>query len=324
MKKIVIYTALIMLLSTTVALTPEETLREYYNASASEDIQAYMAIIDTSQMSQQELQNHKQLAELTWNSIENQQYSIGKLRTIVTEDGKTAFLDYILTASYENTANGEKTSLKNVEHVALLLKDTGNWKQAFAMPLEDYLTFRDTMVQMKAVQNELNTAVSEIEEFEQTGKPQILLDGQPPGTIVNGNWLTGILDMLISLVVIGIIIDTILIIISLFKGKKGTPAKKEKEKTAPEKETAGKNIPVKKEQEKKEIIDSKKENIAPKKAAITKKEPEKSQPKKETLTKKTEKEKTEFSQAMKILRQRYAKGEINKKQFDEMKKDLGV
>ena len=35
-----------------------------------------------------------------------------------------------------------------------------------------------------------------------------------------------------------------------------------------------------------------------------------------TMTKK------EFSDAMKILRKRYASGEINKQQFDEMKKEL--
>ncbi|MFH1588566.1 MAG: SHOCT domain-containing protein, partial [Candidatus Diapherotrites archaeon] len=37
---------------------------------------------------------------------------------------------------------------------------------------------------------------------------------------------------------------------------------------------------------------------------------------------KSEMSKKEFSDAMKILRKRYASGEINKQQFDEMKKEL--
>ncbi len=108
----------------------------------------------------------------------------------------------------------------------------------------------------------------------------------------NQNEGIGILDMLIGAISIGIIIVILLIIFFSVTGKD-----KKKGQNVVVNVNSNGSQPTKKQETQKKM-----------KALGVKLNPE---------TKK------EFSDAMKILRKRYATGEINKQQFDEIKKELG-
>jgi len=112
----------------------------------------------------------------------------------------------------------------------------------------------------------------------------------PGGSDSNQNALVGLINSLIGLVSIGIIIVIILIVFFSLTGRK-------KDKSEDQTVVVNVQAPASQSTETQTI----------------QKATEQMQT---TMTKK------EYSDAMKILRKRYASGEINKQQFDEMKKEL--
>jgi len=297
MNNILILITFVILLSCTYALTPEEALDKYYSSSTTENIDEYLSVLDTTGMSGQEIADEKKLVELIWNTVDEQSYSIHEIRKVLTEDGKTALLNFILTSSYKNTATGEVTSFSNIEHVALLSNDSGDWKVIYSIPFEEYLKLRDLGIQAIEMERQLEEGVQEILRVEeQGGVPKVLIDGEPYDG--NGDSQPPVpgdfIDFLINIVIVIIVLLILYSIIkSVFKKKKP------KEK---------KEVVKKVEKKEEKAVEKKPEDV---------KAPEIPRSPKPTTKK-------EFSDAMKVLRKRYASGEITKEQFQEMKKELEV
>ena len=161
--------------------------------------------------------------------------------------------------------------------------------------MKEYLELREKTVQMKAIESEMESLIED--NPKEDGK--VLIDGKP--WIGNGGTgqgsLLGLIDSAIFGVEIIIGIIVLLLVASFFTG-----GKKEESTQG----TGEHQIVV---------------NVNTRGVQSTK------QPKTETQAKpaeqaKTEMSKKEFSDAMKILRKRFALGEITKEQFNQMKKDL--
>ncbi len=291
MKITLIAIALLLLLSFGFADTPEEALEKYYTAAEAENLDQYFSVVSTRQMTEEDLAFEKRVVELTWNSVEGQSHKIEGLQTIVDGEGKTALMQFNLTASYKNSKTGETTSLESIPFLALALKE-GVWRIAFSMPLAEYIQLRKDSSQLQAIEKEIEGLA------ENTGeeKALLLIDGEKfdpdkpdeDGTLTDiQKELLAIIDTAIMVVSALIAIVILLIVWTLVKGRKAGPK-----------------------------VTAKPETVAKKPVEPAKKQ-EPAKPQEQA------KPKPGRSDAMKILRQRLAKGEISKEKFKGLKKELG-
>ena len=273
MKKTLLLVLLLLFSCTCFALTPEETLEKYYSSSSSENLDDFLSVLDTSSLSQTEIAEQKGFLQSVWDQVDNQEYSIADSRIVITEDGKTALVNYIINFSYEGPEG--KTSVKDAQYVALLLKDSGDWKVAYAIPLENYLNLRNNMVSLKAVSEQGEILESEMNDF--VGQDQkVKVNVGPAGFGFLGGIVEGLMTIG-TIIVAGLIV---LFVLSLFKKKK----------------------PENQQPENKSEEEPNLESVVPEA--------------------KNPKSKADYSKAMKILRKRYAKGEITTDEFNMMKKEL--
>ena len=283
--------------------SPETAIEEYYSAAESEDLERYFEVLAVGEMLAEEITFEKKIVELAWNSVENQSHEITNLEKVIDEEGENALLRYNLTAAYTNSVTNEETTLEEVPHIALALKEGGNWKIVYAVVLADYLDMKENAEQLEAIE-------SEVQKFVGVGdaKAPLYIDNKKyvPGKEIEtqGGLKQGILnliDLLIGLIAIMIFVIfcvlVLLIIIGLVKKPKGKKiAKEKKEETRETQKVEEKTVSVPTKEKKKTEKSTKTET-----ANATKKR----------------------SDAMKILRERYAKGEITKKEYEEMKLELG-
>jgi len=277
MKKAAVFFILIFICSFAFAeLSPEETLNKYYSASSSENMQEFLSVVETEHLNSDELKVETDFVQALWDRVDKQEYEILEIRKTVTDDGKTALLNYIMTSSYTVVKGNEKVEFKGMEYVALLVNDSGTWKVSFAMPLGDYLKTRQTITETKAAVEETKIIAKGIDEARKN-PPEIKVSD-----IVPKDNFDIILLLVLAVIGIGVLIGVkimLAIIKAVFGGKKQQVVKEEKKET---------------------------EN------RIIEKKPEPSE--------KTSKK--EYTAAMKILRKRYAKGEITTDDFERMKEDL--
>jgi len=294
MKKILILFFILFFSLTVLADSPEEAIEKYYSSSAVENLEEYFSVTDLTGLNQEDIALEKRIVELTWNTIDEQTYSIKEKETVIDEAGENALVQFKLSASYKNVKTGEATSFSDMVYIALLSKQE-NWKIVYSIPMKEYLELREKTVQMKAIESEMESLIED--NPKEDGK--VLIDGKP--WIGNGGTgqgsLLGLIDSAIFGVEIIIGIIVLLLVASFFTG-----GKKEESTQG----TGEHQIVV---------------NVNTRGVQSTK------QPKTETQAKpaeqaKTEMSKKEFSDAMKILRKRFALGEITKEQFNQMKKDL--
>ncbi len=290
-EKIVFLLLILFCFSFVSANSPKEAVEKYYSSSASENLEEYFSVVDLSGLTEEDTALEKMIVELTWNTIDEQTYSIKEMESVMDETGTGALVQFKLSASYKNTKTGETTSFNDVDYIALLSKQE-NWKIVYSIPMKEYLELRQRTLDLKAVEEEMQT----FKEEEPKTEGKLLVDGKPyTGNPEKGS-LLGLIDSLIFGVQVIIAIIVLLLILSFFTGNK-------KE----EKSSGGQNVVV---------------NVNSNGSQPTKKQ--ETQKKMKALGVKLNPEtKKEFSDAMKILRKRYATGEITKKEFNQMKKDLG-
>jgi len=291
MKRILFLFIVLILFSFASADSPEEAIEKYYLSSASENLEEYFSVTDLTGLDSDDIALEKKIVELVWNTIDEQTYSITEKKSVIDEQGTGALVQFKLSAGYKNIKTGEATSFTNAAYIALLSKQE-NWKIVYSIPMKEYLELRERTVQMQAIEEEAQILIDD--NPKEGGK--ILIDGKPWTGNGNGDGtgsLLGLIDTGIFAVEIIIGILMLLLVVSFFKG-----GKKEDSSSSSQQVVVNVNsskIPSQKPAAKTKPTEQQQKQIA----------------------------KQEFSDSMKILRKRFASGEITKKEFSEMKKSLG-
>ncbi len=297
MKKFLFLLLFLIFFSFVSADSPEEAIEKYYSSSASENLDEFFSVTDLTGLTEEDIALEKRIVELMWNTIDEQTYSITEKKTVIDKAGENALVQFKLSASYKNIKTAEETSFTDMAYIALLSKQE-NWKVVFSIPIKEYLELRERTVEMKAIEEEAQTLIDD--NPKEDGK--VLIDGKPWDENGNGDItdfsLLGLIDLAILGVEIIIGILVLLLIISFFKGKKGGSSQQ--------------HVVVN--------VNAPKEDKSAKDKSAKDKPVEGTKPKEKPAPAAQKKER---SDAMKILRKRFASGEITKKEFDEMKKSLG-
>lgn len=127
------------------ANTPQQALDSYYTAFMLEDIGSFMDTVDTSNTTNEQVSNTRELTMLLWQQYDTDSYSISGLECL--EEGEDALCEYQLHAEI----SGAETLSYDLDYIALFHKVSGNWKVSFAMPLDEYLETREEQEKLAIV-----------------------------------------------------------------------------------------------------------------------------------------------------------------------------
>lgn len=127
------------------ANSPQEALDSYYTAFMQEDIDAFMDSACTSNRTNSQVSDTRELLSGLWQHYDTDAYAISGLECI--EEGEDALCEYKLHAEI----SGAETLSYDLDYIALLHKVNGQWKVCFAMPLDEYLETREEQEKLAIV-----------------------------------------------------------------------------------------------------------------------------------------------------------------------------
>jgi hypothetical protein len=153
--------------------TAYDVIHDYYQATADEDIDTYMQLLDLSMSNDDGVQRTKYFALKIWEDYDTDSFTISNYRQYEDSQG------YIL-AKYHIDAkvSGKEIEQVDMHHIALLRPHQGTYKIMFALPLGIYdeavmqhnrLRIMDDMVQKRV----------EYLDKEPQGEPIVLFNGEP-------------------------------------------------------------------------------------------------------------------------------------------------
>ncbi len=293
-KKLFLIITLLFLAGTAVAQTTELTqlLDNYYAGVEAGDADKVLAVLisqDDEGVTKAilgELLTKFPQSNLQWEFVSEE----------FSDDSTAANMIFNLKGKITDSEDNKTLEMDNI-FIALFVKESGDWKIARVMPLTDF-------TQEIRANNDLAEDATKLNEQEW----QDTWDKEKKNDLE-----LGIIDLIILLVGFAILIVFVLFIFSLLK--KGKKKETKEEKKEENKEPSSVKVETKEEPKKEPAKEPKKEAVGEAVKEVPVQESEvKSAP--EKMTKK------EYSDAMKILRKRFAGGEITREDFIKKKKVL--
>lgn len=284
--KLLFILALLLVLPVVFAQTTEliNLINSYHSASEKADAQATISLLYYPEgTADWFIEDEKENIKSKFASKQLKGVEFDFVKEEFFNSGKNAYVEILITAGEVYYPDkGTSTTLSKDNVFFVFEKQNNKWK---------ILNYSVSSSDFSDSQKEEYVAVFK-EAFFASIEEQKGFDPTPPGdgNKSDQNALVGLLDSLIGLVSIAIVIVILLILFFSLTGK-------------------GKN----KSEDQTIVVNVQAPVSQPTETQTIKKATEQAQT---TMTKK------EYSDAMKILRKRYASGEINKQQFDEMKKEL--
>jgi hypothetical protein len=127
------------------ASIPQQALESYYAAFMQEDIDAFMGSTCASNRTASQISDTRELVSGLWQHYNTDAYAISGLECI--EEGEDSLCQYMLHAEI----SGAETLSYDLEYLALLHKESGEWRVCFAMPLDEYLETREEQEKLAVV-----------------------------------------------------------------------------------------------------------------------------------------------------------------------------
>jgi hypothetical protein len=171
MKKLLIA---LVLFAAIFAVGIEETVAGYYAANQEEDIEKFMGHVDTSGLSEPEIEFEREMVLGVWEAYNTDEYRILGLEYTLDDSGEYAMAGYALNA----TISGAENFNYELDYVMLLHLVGGSWKVSYVMPYEEYLDIGEQGRGLMAIdylaEEEYGLGSKPIEPAEPT------FDGLPP------------------------------------------------------------------------------------------------------------------------------------------------
>jgi len=164
-KIIISLTALSVLLSFNIALADScdelrPVLDKYYKASQEENIDAYMAVMDTDYLRENLLDNYEDYVKSAWEVYDTKDYKLENYNCRI--DGRDALMYFNLSTTL--LSDGQEVSTQR-NYVALFSNDDG-WKIRYVMDEDVFSQFQDslyTQLFLDATREELDRTVDDAE-----------------------------------------------------------------------------------------------------------------------------------------------------------------